>query len=112
MAEDTDVPDNGNRERVSEPLKALAELLERSLDSAASIVMMRHAPGVCSVYLGDPSGPREELRRIGKISTSLADEMLVSTASGANRMEINGQIYRFVRTFTLVDDIAAVVFST
>jgi hypothetical protein len=38
--------------------------------------------------------------------------MLESTSSGANQMQIGGQAYRFVRSFTQVGDMAAVVFST
>ena len=112
VIDDKEKPDTGSPESVTESLHTLAGYLERALDKATSVVMMRHAPGVCTVYLGDPSGPREELRRVGAIATSLADDMLASTSSGGNHMLIDGQPYRFVRTFTQIEDTAAVVFST
>jgi hypothetical protein len=95
-----------------ESLRMLAEYLERALDSATSVVMMRHTDGVCTVYLGDPSGLPEDLRQIDTITTSLANNMLESTASGANQSQIGGQVYRFVRSFTQIGEAAAVVFST
>ncbi|MFL9858836.1 hypothetical protein PQR72_24410 [Paraburkholderia madseniana] len=103
---------DGHPEQVPESLRTLAEYLERALDSATSIVMMRPADGVCIVYLGDPAGLREDLKQIGTIANSLANDMLESTFSGANQLQISGQIYRFARSFTQVDDMAAVVFST
>jgi hypothetical protein len=111
MTDHNEIADDGSRPSVPKSLQTLAEYLERALDKATSVVMMRHAPGVCTVYLGDPSGPREELRQLGAIATSLADDMLESTASGANHKQIGGQPYRFVRSFTQIDDVAAVVFS-
>ncbi|MDR5803742.1 hypothetical protein [Caballeronia sp. LZ001] len=99
-------------EREPESLKTLAQYLERALDKATTIVKMRHAPGICTVYLGDPSGPREELKQVGAIATSLEDEMLRLTASGSNRMNIGEQTYRFARSFTQIDEVAAIVFST
>lgn len=45
---------NGQPEQASESLQALAEYLERSLDKATSIVMMRHTADICTVYLGTP----------------------------------------------------------
>ncbi|BAN26641.1 putative uncharacterized protein [Caballeronia insecticola] len=93
-----------------QPLETLAAYLERALDKAASIVMIRHTADVCTVYIGDPAGPKDELKRIHSISNLLADKILESTSSGANRTEINGQTYRFVRSFTQVEDLAAVVF--
>jgi hypothetical protein len=103
---------NGHPEQAPESLQTLAEYLEQSLDKAASIVMIRHTAGVCTVYLGDPAGSREGLRQIGAIAISLANDMLESTSSGANQLPIGSQIYRFVRSFTQVGESAAVVFST
>jgi hypothetical protein len=103
---------DGHPELAPESLQTLAGYLEQSLDKATSIVMMRHTPEVCTVYLGDPAGPREDLRRVGAIAISLANDMLESTSSGANQMPIGGQTYRFVRSFTQIGDTAAVVFST
>jgi hypothetical protein len=98
-------------EYVPESLRTLAEYLERALDSATSIVMMRPTDDVCIVYLGDPAGLREDLKQIATIATSVANSMLESTFSGVNELQINGQRYRFARSFTQVDDTAAVVFS-
>jgi len=39
-------------------------------------------------------------------------QISIVTRSGANQMQIGGQVYRFVRSFTQVDATAAVVFST
>ncbi len=111
MTDDTGLT-NGHCGPVPEALQTLAEYLEQSLDKATSIVMMRHSDGVCTVYLGDPSGQREDLRQIASIDVSLINGMLESTRSGANQMTIGGQEYRFVRSFSAVGDTAAIVFST
>lgn len=100
------------RGHLPESLQMLAEYLELSLDSAASVVMMRHGSDVCSVYVGDPAGLPEDLRKQGTIPVRLGNEMLELTHSGANQMEIDGQAYRFFRSFAQVGDNAAVVFST
>ena len=111
MADDNGLA-NVHPEQAPESLQTLAEYLERSLDKAASVVMMRHTADVCTVYLGDPAGPREDLRQIGTIAIPLANDMLELTSSGANQMPIGIQVYRFVRSFTQVGNTAAVVFST
>jgi hypothetical protein len=103
---------NDHPEQVPESLQTLAEYLERSLDTATSIVMMRHAVDTCTVYLGNPTTSREDLTQIAAIPVSVANDMLALTRSGANQMQIGGQVYRFVRSFTQVDATAAVVFST
>jgi hypothetical protein len=106
--------DNGladNSKRIPESLRTLAEYLERALDGATRVVMMRHTADACSVYLGDPAGLPEDLKQIGTIATSHANEMLELTSSGANQMFIGEQVYRFVRSFAQVDDTAAVVYS-
>lgn len=110
MANDNGLVD-GHPEQVPESSRTLAEYLERALDGATSIVMVRPTDGVCIVYLGDPAGLREDLKQIGTIATSLANEMLELTSSGANQMHVGGQAYRFVRSFAQVGDMAAVVFS-
>ncbi|WP_277188707.1 hypothetical protein [Caballeronia sp. BR00000012568055] len=107
MADDIKTEQHGT----PDPLRVLAGYLERALDRATSVVLMRHEPSICTVYLGDPSGPREDLRQIAAIPSSTADAMLSGTASGSNHIPIDGQPYRFVRSFTLIDDAAAVVFS-
>ncbi|MFM0624981.1 hypothetical protein [Paraburkholderia xenovorans] len=102
---------NGSHGPVPESLQTLVEYLELSLDKASSVVMTRHTTDVCTVYLGDPAGLIEEMKKVGTIAIPLANEMLELTRSGVNEMEIGGQAYRFVRTFTQVEDAAAVVFS-
>lgn len=106
-----DVSD-GPHDQIPEELRILAGYLERALDSATSIVMMRPTDSVCTGYLGDPTGPREDLMQIGTIATRVANDILESTSSGANTVQVDGQVYRFVRSFTQVADMAAVVFST
>lgn len=108
---DANVLMDGPREPVSASLQTLAEYLERSLDGAESVVMMRHTTDVCTVYMGEPSGPLEELKKTGANSIPLANEMLELTGSGVNQLSIGGQFYRFIRTFTQIGDSAAVVFS-
>jgi hypothetical protein len=103
---------SGIPKHVPESLRALAVYLERSLDKATSIVMMRHTTDACTVYLGDPEGSREDLKQIDTITIPVANGFLESTSSGANTVQIDGQVYRFVRSFTQVRDMAAVVFST
>ncbi|HZZ11309.1 MAG TPA: hypothetical protein VFE79_11520 [Paraburkholderia sp.] len=96
----------------AEALQALAEYLELSLDTGASLVIMRHTSDVATLYLGDPTGPREALKRRGTIAASLANQMLAATEPGKNLIEIDGRTYRFFRSFTHIDDAAAIVFST
>ncbi|KMZ13485.1 hypothetical protein BHUM_01949 [Candidatus Burkholderia humilis] len=110
MEEGTELFDGDSR-KSAEALRALAESLEQALDQATSVILMRHSQELCTVYLGDPSGPREELCKTATISRSLADEMLVLTSSGSNRLQIGDQHYRFARTFTQVGETAAIVFS-
>ena len=99
-------------EHAPESLRILAVYLERSLDKAASIVMMRHTNDACTVYLGDPEDSQEDLRQIGTITIPVANCILDSTVSGANTVQVDGSVYRFVRSFAQVGDMAAVVFST
>jgi len=99
------------RRQNPEALRALAECLEHALDRATSVVLIRHVPEMCTVYLGAPSGAREELRRVGTISRALADEILMLTSSGPNQMQIGDQRYRFFRAFTQVEEVPAVVFA-
>ncbi|PCE26124.1 hypothetical protein BWP39_16495 [Paraburkholderia acidicola] len=96
----------------SEALRTLAEYLELSLDAGASLAVMRHTPDTATLYIGDPSGPREELKRRGTIPATLANEILDATQAGANLIEIGGRTYRFFRSFTHIDEIPAVVFSS
>ncbi|MFL9933027.1 hypothetical protein P0D88_28270 [Paraburkholderia sp. RL18-103-BIB-C] len=101
----------GQRAPLLEALLTLAEYLELSLDAGASLIVMRHASDTATLYLGDASGPREDLKRRGTVTASLANEILDATRAGVNVMEIEGRTYRFFRSFTHMDDVAAVVFS-
>lgn len=100
------------REPASEALLTLAEYLEVSLDTGASLVVMRHTSETATLYVGDAAGPREELKRRGTVTASLANEMLDLTRAGPNLIEIEGRTYRFFRSFTHMDDVAAVVFTS
>ncbi|WP_309834899.1 hypothetical protein [Caballeronia sp. LZ065] len=110
MTTSDETTETGDTQRV-QALQALADILERALDRATSVVLMRHVPEVCTVYLGDPSGAPEELRKVGTLPREVADEMLKLTSSGLNRVQIGDQLYRFARTFTQVNENAAVVLS-
>lgn len=93
-----------------EALQVLAEYLELSLDAGASLIVMRHTGDIATLYLGDAAGPREELKRRGTIAASLATEILNVTDAGLNLIEIEGKTYRFFRSFTHLEGVAAVVF--
>lgn len=93
-------------------LHTLAEYLEVSLDAGGSLIVMRHASDVATLYVGDPAGPREELKRRGTIAATLANEILDITQAGNNLIEVDGRTYRFFRSFTHIEDVAAVVFSS
>ncbi|MEQ5840475.1 hypothetical protein N0A02_13670 [Paraburkholderia acidicola] len=97
---------------VSEALQTLAEYLELSLDAGSSLAVMRHAPDTATLYVGDPAGAREDLKRRGTIAATLANEILDVTQAGANLIEIDGKTYRFFRSFTHIDGIPTVVFSS
>ncbi|WP_144141678.1 hypothetical protein [Paraburkholderia sp. BCC1884] len=102
----------GERELQSQALQALSEYLELSLDAGASLIVMRHASDTATLYVGDASAPREELKRRGTIPAPLANAILDATRAGMNQLEIDGKTYRFFRSFTHMDDLAAVVFSS
>jgi hypothetical protein len=95
-----------------EALQVLAEYLELSLDAGASLIVMRHTNDIATLYVGDATGPREELQRRGTIAASLANEILNVTEAGVNLIEIEGKTYRFFRSFTHIDEVAVVVFSS
>ncbi|PRY00095.1 hypothetical protein B0G73_1227 [Paraburkholderia sp. BL25I1N1] len=78
-------------EHAPELLRTLAEYLERSLDKATSVAMMRHTASARADYPGDPAGPSEDLKQIGAIATLLANDMLEWTSSDANHLHIGGR---------------------
>lgn len=101
----------GQRVPLLEALLTLAEYLELSLDAGANLIVMRHTSDTATLYLGDASGERADLKRRGTVAASLANEILDATRPGMNVMEIEGRTYRFFRSFTHMDGVAAVVFS-
>lgn len=63
-------------ECVPESLRALATYLERSLDKATSIVMMRHTTDGCTVYMGDPEGSLEDLKQMTRLQSQPQTETM------------------------------------
>jgi hypothetical protein len=95
----------------SEALMTLVKYLELSLDAGASLVMLRKSHDQCEVYVGDPAEAPDELVHQGAISTNLADEILVATRAGQNRVSIEDRTYRFLRNFTHIQRSGAVIFT-
>ncbi|NMM04505.1 hypothetical protein HHL24_42550 [Paraburkholderia sp. RP-4-7] len=101
---------SGTRGQTPESLRTLSEYLELSLDKGMCVIMMRDGTDLCSVYVGDPAGEADDLTRHGSISVAVANEILVLTQVGPNRMTVGDQTYRFFRSFTHIDNIGAVIF--
>ena len=101
---------NSPQDATPESLLALIKYLDLALDKGKSVVMMRHEVDVCSVYVGDPADEENPLARQGTIEAGVADEILELTQAGVNRIEVGDQVYRFVRSFTHVAGVGAVVF--
>jgi hypothetical protein len=99
------------RDTAIEALSTLAEYLERSLDSGKSLILVRSQREKSEVYLGDAGEPQEDWVRCGLVRNSVVSAILEATQSGPNELAIAGQTYRFVRTFTQVDNHGAVVIS-
>jgi hypothetical protein len=95
----------------AEALATLAEYLERSLDKGTSLILVRGSNGKSELFLGDTSEAPEEWARCGAIQSSIATAILEVTRSGLNELDIQGQIYRFVRMFAQVEDRGGVVFA-
>jgi hypothetical protein len=92
-------------------LLTLAEYLELALDKGECVLLVRQGADICAVYIGDPTGSRDDLAGHGTIPATLADDMLELTKAGANRITIGDQPYRFRRSFTQIADVGAVVFT-
>lgn len=92
-------------------LVTLVEYLELSLDEGECVVMMRRDTDVCAVYIGHPADEDNALTSHGTIAVDVADEILELTQAGVNRITLGDQTYRFVRSFTHIDDVGAVIFS-
>lgn len=95
----------------TEALATLSEYLERALDKGASLIMVRAQGGTSTLYLGDVGSSEDDPKKCGVIQNELADAILEVTASGYNEMDIDGEAYRFTRTFTQVGGSGAVVFA-
>ncbi|MCC8395945.1 hypothetical protein LJ656_25500 [Paraburkholderia sp. MMS20-SJTR3] len=95
----------------TEAASTLAEYLELSLDKGKSLILVRTQGGNSNVYLGEPGEPDAELKRCAALQNSVVDAMLEATRSGLNELVIEGQTYRFVRTFAQVAEHGAVVFT-
>nr|WP_082855017.1 hypothetical protein [Paraburkholderia phytofirmans] len=92
-------------------LMTLVEYLELSLNEGKCVVMMRNGPDVCAVYIGDPADEDNELTGHGTIAAGVADAILELTHAGLNRITVGDQTYRFVRSFTHIADVGAVIFA-
>jgi hypothetical protein len=101
----------GTQQQRPESLLTLGEYLELALDMGGSFIMMRPRAQTCSMHIGEPAGSHDDLRSFGTIEAILADEILRLTHAGINFLEIDGQPYRFVRTFTHIDGRGATVFA-
>lgn len=106
--------DSSNRGPIdaeTEALMTLAEYLERSLDAGANLILVRAHSEKSEVYLGDAGEESVDWKRCGVIQNAMVGKILEATHSGANELTINGQTYRFNRSFTQVMNHGAIVFS-
>src|SRR5579864_6253825 len=87
-----------------ESLRTLAGYLELALDEGESVVLMRIGTHVRGVYVGNPSGPFEDLTDHGVVAAFQADEMLALTQLGLNRITADDQQYRFMRSVRYIAD--------
>jgi hypothetical protein len=93
-------------------MATLSEYLELALDKGGHLVMVKsRSSGTSTLYVGDVSLSDGNLPKCGVIRNDLADAILEATVSGFNELHINGEAYRFMRSFTEVDRQGAVVFA-
>ncbi|SAK53675.1 hypothetical protein AWB79_02046 [Caballeronia hypogeia] len=97
--------------RMSESLRTLATYLELALERGKCVVIFRRTTDTCSISIGDPADEERELKRHGAISKAVVDDLLGLTHTGLNRLSVGEQTYRFFRSFTVIDDVGAVVFT-
>ncbi|ACC74738.1 hypothetical protein PPMP20_29010 [Paraburkholderia phymatum] len=95
----------------AEPLLTLAQYLDLSLDTSGSVIMMQRCDDHCAIYIGDADEDQGHWDYRGAIAAPVAGDILKMTRSGPNRIEIGGQKYRFIRSFTHFEDRGATVFS-
>jgi hypothetical protein len=94
-----------------EPLLTLAEYLEVSLDEGKAVILTRASEQSFAVYIGDVMAPFSDMRSRGKIAVATALAILEQTKPGWNQTVVGGQTYRFVRTFTQLEETPATVFA-
>jgi hypothetical protein len=102
---------NGTPLQKLEALRTLAEYLELSLEMGGCPVMMRPRFRRYVMCVGNPAGLEDDLQRYGTIEKVLAEEILQCTHAGINCLEIDGQPYRFIRSFANVARHGVVVFA-
>ncbi|WP_205971888.1 hypothetical protein [Paraburkholderia sp. Tr-20389] len=95
----------------SEPLSTLAGYLDLSLGTTGSVIMMQRCDDLCAIYIGNAMEDQGHWEYSGTIAALIACDILKMTRSGSNRIEIDGQKYRFVRRATHFEDRGAIVFS-
>lgn len=95
----------------TEAVSTLSEYLELSLDKGASLILIRSQSEKSDVYFGEPGDPDADWKGCASIQNTVVRAILEATRSGLNELVIEGQTYRFVRTFAQVAEHGAVVFT-
>jgi hypothetical protein len=95
----------------TEAASTLSEYLELSLDKGKSLILVRSQGENSDVYLGEPGEPDADLTSYAPIRNAVVHAILDATQSGLNELVIDGQTYRFVRTFAQVAEHGAIVFT-
>ncbi|MBC8746594.1 hypothetical protein OKW43_007186 [Paraburkholderia sp. WC7.3g] len=95
----------------TEAVATLSKYLELSLDKGKSLILVLSQRENCQVYLGDPGEPDADWTSCAAIQNTVVRALLEATRSGLNQLIIEGQSYRFVRTFAQVAEHGAVVFT-
>ncbi|QXE07327.1 hypothetical protein BJG93_36485 (plasmid) [Paraburkholderia sprentiae WSM5005] len=89
----------------------LSTYLELSLDKGKSLIVVLSQRENNEVYLGDPGEPDADWISCAAMHNTVVRALLDATRSGLNELVIEGQAYRFVRTFAQVAEHGAVVFT-
>jgi hypothetical protein len=93
-------------------MHVLATYLELALNTDdACVVIVEPRNDACGVYVGNPWGAEGGLELRGTLSTAVTDGVLEITTFGENELVINGQRYRFFRSFVQLALGSAVAFS-
>ncbi|MGF6934833.1 hypothetical protein OKW41_003995 [Paraburkholderia sp. UCT70] len=95
----------------TEAVSTLSGYLELSLDKGKSLIFVLSQGENSEVYLGDPGEPDADWISCAAIPNKLVRALLETTRSGFNQLVIEGQAYRFARTFAQVAEQGAVVFT-